>query len=409
MDLLERYASVRADSLSFCAPLEQEDYGLQAMAETSPPKWHLAHTTWFFETFVLREYVDGYRPFNAAFEVLFNSYYNGIGAQYPRPQRGLLSRPVLEEVLDYRRHVDTSVEALLSTGHPEGDTIRRLVELGTHHEQQHQELFFTDIKYSLSRNPLFPAYSEGEAAADQQSRPLGWREHPGGKVTVGHEGGGFSFDNEQPRHEVLLQPFALADRLVTNAEYLAFIEDGGYRRPELWLSDGWATLTEQGWQAPLYWLQDNGDWQEYTLYGALPLDPACPVSHVSGYEADAYARWADGRLPTEFEWEAVAAGSPLEGQFVDSGSLHPDAALEGDDQLHGCLWEWTASAYGPYPGYKPATGAVGEYNGKFMANQLVLRGGSCVTSRSQMRPSYRNFFYPPDRWQFTGIRLARWL
>ncbi len=408
MDLQERYAGVRADSLRFCSPLETEDYSLQAMADTSPPKWHLAHTTWFFETFILREHVEDYRPFNPAFEVLFNSYYNGIGAQYPRPQRGLLSRPVLQEVLDYRQHVDTAVTQLLDQGHPESEEISRLVELGTHHEQQHQELFFTDIKYSLSRNPLYPAYREGEIGSAAPARPLGWQEHPGGQVAVGHPGEDFCFDNEQPRHEVLLQPFLLADRLVTNAEYLAFMEDGGYRRPELWLSDGWAVVQERGWQAPLYWLQDGGNWREYTLYGAQSLDPARPVSHVSGYEADAYARWAGSRLPTEFEWEACAVNSPLEGQFVDSNRLHPEAAAEGDAQLHGCLWEWTSSAYGPYPGYKPAAGAVGEYNGKFMANQLVLRGGSCVTSRSQLRPSYRNFFYPPDRWQFTGIRLARW-
>ena len=410
MELPQRYAQVRADSERFCAPLEKEDYSLQAMADTSPPKWHLAHTSWFFETFVLKPHVDGYRPFNPSYEVLFNSYYNGIGDQYPRPERGLLSRPVLEDVLAYRRHVDMGIEALLASGHPESATIEALVELGTHHEQQHQELFFTDIKYSLSRNPLAPAYTGGELTPDPEPASTGWMEHGGGTVSVGYSGGGFCFDNELPAHQVLLQPFALADRLVTNGEYMAFIEDGGYRRPELWLSDGWTAVQERGWQAPLYWSNRGDGWVEYTLYGLKPLDPNSPVSHVSGYEADAYARWADYRLPSEFEWETLAGPLPLEGQFVEDGPLHPRGPLgEQDTQMHGCLWEWTSSAYSPYPGYRPAAGAVGEYNGKFMANQLVLRGGSCVTSRSQVRPSYRNFFYPPDRWQFTGIRLAKWL
>jgi ergothioneine biosynthesis protein EgtB len=380
------------------------------MADTSPPKWHLAHTTWFFETFILKPFDADHAPYNPAFEVLFNSYYNGIGEQHPRPQRGLLSRPVLEEVLRYRQHVDQRVERLLSEDHPGQQQIRQLVELGTHHEQQHQELFFTDIKYSLSRNPLYPAYTAGEPGRSAAPRSLGWLEHSGGRVEVGHRTAGFCFDNEQPAHEVLLQPYALADRLVTNAEYMAFVEDGGYRRPELWLSDGWATVQERGWQSPLYWLPGECGWQEYSLYGPITLDPSRPVSHVSGYEADAFARWADCRLPTEFEWEALATGESLRGQFVESGQLHPEPpADESDRQLHGYLWEWTSSAYCPYPGYRPAAGAVGEYNGKFMANQLVLRGGSCVTSRSQLRPTYRNFFYPPDRWQFTGIRLAKWL
>ena len=409
-DLSQRFSQVRADSLRFCEPLETEDYCLQAMPETSPPKWHLAHTTWFFETFILKQYEAGFVPFNPAFEVLFNSYYNGIGAQHPRPERGLLSRPVLDDVLAYRADVDRRIENLLSSGHPEQEAIVTLVELGTHHEQQHQELFFTDIKYSLSRNPLAPPYDDAALPAVGPLHDGGWLEHPGGRVSIGHQDGGFCFDNELPVHEVLLQPFALADRLVTNAEYLGFIEDGGYHRPELWLSDGWATVQAQGWEAPLYWRSAGESRQEYTLYGLRDLQPAAPVSHVSGYEADAYARWAGFRLPSEFEWEVVAAGHELEGQFVESGVWHPLAPGQAEDtQLHGCLWEWTSSAYGPYPGYRPASGAVGEYNGKFMANQLVLRGGSCVTSRSQLRPSYRNFFYPPDRWQFSGIRLAQWL
>jgi ergothioneine biosynthesis protein EgtB len=396
--------------LNFCAPLHPEDYGLQAMPETSPPKWHLAHTSWFFETFVLKPYLRRYEVFDPHFEVLFNSYYNGIGAQHPRPERGLLSRPLLEDVMAYRRHIDQAVLDLLHSNHPEAAAIESLVELGTHHEQQHQELFFTDIKYSLSRNPLRPAYSAQPMTPPSSSREMAWIEHSGGRFSAGHRGEGFCFDNEQPVHEVLLQPFALGDRLVSNGEYLAFIEAGGYQCPEYWLSDGWATVTSEGWRAPLYWEENDGEWQHFTLHGMQPLAMAEPVSHISAYEADAYARWSDLRLPTEYEWEAVARGYPLEGQFVERGEHHPAApAGEQDHQFYGCLWEWTASAYAPYPGYRPARGAVGEYNGKFMANQLVLRGGSCVTSCSQLRPSYRNFFYPPDRWQFTGIRLAKWL
>ncbi|MEM0954621.1 MAG: ergothioneine biosynthesis protein EgtB [Pseudomonadota bacterium] len=408
MDLEQRFAEVRADSERFCTPLHREDYSLQAMADTSPPKWHLAHTSWFFETFVLKPYQPEFQAFNPAFEVLFNSYYNGIGDQHPRPERGLLSRPALEEVLDYREHVNTSIHSLLRSEHAEQDTIRSLVELGTHHEQQHQELFFTDIKYSLSRNPIAPAYLEQAVPLEPDAHSMGWLEHSGGKSVVGHQVGGFCFDNELPAHEVLLQPFALADRLVTNAEYQAFIDDGGYQSPEYWLSDGWATVSKQDWQAPLYWRHIDGAWQEYSLYGLIPLDPNRPVSHVSGYEADAYARWAGHRLPSEFEWEIMAREHPLQGQFVDEGLLHPASAGGAEHQLHGGLWEWTSSAYTPYPGFQTAAGAVGEYNGKFMANQWVLRGGSCVTSRSQLRSSYRNFFYPPDRWQFTGIRLASW-
>ena len=408
MELERRFTEVRADSERFCTPLNKEDYSLQAMADTSPPKWHLAHTSWFFETFVLKQYAPDYKAFNAAFEVLFNSYYNGIGDQHPRAERGLLSRPALEDVLEYRAHVNAGITRLLQADHSERERIHSLVELGTHHEQQHQELFFTDIKYGLSRNPLAPAYLNETLASAPEPHSLGWLEHGGGQFSVGHPGDGFCFDNELPVHDVLLQPFALADRLVTNAEYLAFIEAGGYQSPEYWLSDGWATVCKEDWQAPLYWRRDASGWREYSLYGMVALDPYRPVSHVSGYEADAYARWAGYRLPSEFEWEVVAREEPVQGQFVDTGILHPTVAGESEHQLHGGLWEWTSSSYAPYPGYTPAAGAVGEYNGKFMANQLVLRGGSCVTSRSQLRPSYRNFFYPPDRWQFTGIRLAAW-
>jgi ergothioneine biosynthesis protein EgtB len=408
--LLKRFLQVRADSEKFCAPLEIEDYGLQAMPETSPPKWHLAHTSWFYETFILKIHQPGYRSFSPDFEVLFNSYYNGIGAQHPRAERGLLSRPSLGEVMDYRNHVTQAIAELLEAdSHLEKDRTEQLVELGTHHEQQHQELFFTDIKYGFSRNPLLPIYCQDALANSPNTRPLNWIEHAGGEVTVGHRAAGFCFDNEQPSHPVILQPFRLADRLVSNGEYAEFIADGGYQRPELWLADGWSKLDEQGWTAPLYWHQQDGERFEYTLHGSLPLNPGAPVSHVSAYEADAYARWANARLPSEFEWEALAANQELSGQFVEGGQFHPLAPTDANDtQLYGNLWQWTSSAYGPYPGYQPAAGAVGEYNGKFMANQLVLRGGSCVTSQSQLRRSYRNFFYPPDRWQFSGIRLAQW-
>ena len=409
-ELLQRFERVRSDSERFCEPLELEDYSLQAMPETSPPKWHLAHTSWFFETFVLKPYVDGYQAWHPDFEVLFNSYYNGIGAQHPRPERGLLSRPLLAEVLEYRAHVNDQVGQLLDGGdHPEIKRIVELVELGTHHEQQHQELFFTDIKYSLSRNPLYPAYRDEALEPSEAPGELAWIEHPGGEVRVGHSGDGFCFDNELPSHSVLLQPFALADRLVTNGEFLSFLQAGAYEDPQLWLADGWNTVCEQGWQSPLYWVQREGEWYEYTLYGLQALDLNRPAVHISGYEADAYARWAQARLPTEFEWESVAANFAGQGQFIEADDLHPAGPVtEGDPQLHGCVWEWTSSAYAPYPGYQPATGSVGEYNGKFMANQWVLRGGSCVTSRAQLRNSYRNFFYPPDRWQFSGMRLAKW-
>jgi ergothioneine biosynthesis protein EgtB len=411
VDLLQRFQQVRADSEKFCEPLALEDYGLQAMPATSPPKWHLAHSSWFYETFVLKDLQREYQPFDPAFEVLFNSYYNGIGAQHPRAERGLLSRPGLDKVRAYRAHVTDAVTGLLQEeAHPEQARITELVTLGMHHEQQHQELFFTDIKYSFSRNPLLPTYCETSPEVASKLRPQGWIEHPGGEVPVGYRGEGFCFDNEIPTHRVLLQPFELGDRLICNGEYLAFMADGGYQRPELWLADGWNESSEQGWKAPLYWKQRDGEWFEYSLHGLLPLDPATPVSHISAYEADAYARWAGARLASEFEWEAVAAGHVPGGQFVEAGQFHPRATTGADDtQLYGCLWQWTSSAYGPYPGYRPAAGTVGEYNGKFMANQLVLRGGSCVSSQSQVRASYRNFFYPPDRWQFTGIRLAQWI
>ncbi|EED35182.1 hypothetical protein NOR51B_1127 [Luminiphilus syltensis NOR5-1B] len=406
-DLIARFKAVREDSLSHCRPLSTEDYGLQAEPFTSPPKWHLAHTTWFFETFLLVPFLEGYERKDPLYEMLFNSYYNGIGEQFPRPKRGLLSRPALEEVVAYRSHVDAAIERLMSDdGHPQREVITDRMRLGIEHECQHQELFFTDIKYSLSINPLHPVFSPSETDADTSDieSPLRWLSFPGGLSSIGHEGPDFCFDNEQPRHPVYLQPFELASRLVTNGEFQQFIDDGGYQRPELWLADGWNTLQQERWSAPLYWRGDH----EYTLHGLKPRSAHQPVTHVSGYEAEAYARWAGARLPTEQEWESAASGTLLpekNAPLLHPGSAAPDVA--DLQQLFDACWQWTRSAYVPYPGFSAAEGAIGEYNGKFMSNQWVLRGGSCVTSPDHLRPSYRNFFYPNDRWQFSGLRLAR--
>ena len=409
--LISAYQAIRRNSEAFCEPLAIEDYGLQAVAETSPPKWHLAHTSWFFETFILKVFCPDYRSPWPEYTYLFNSYYNGIGEQFARARRGLLSRPTVAQVYEYRHWVDRWMLELLADDRLQAVTgFRQRLQLGLHHEQQHQELFFTDLKYSFSCNPLYPVYRAGDMPRDDGVVPsMGWREFAGGEGAVGYQGEGFCFDNELPRHPVLLQPYGLATRPVTNAEYLAFIDAGGYRQPEWWLADGWAELQQQGWQAPLYWQQQNGEWFEYTLHGLRPLALQAPVVHVSGYEADAYARWSGCRLPTEAEWEQAAATLPVTGQFVEAGHLQPlavatDTPLQG---MFGSVWEWTASSYAPYPGFCAAEGAVGEYNGKFMCNQLVLRGGSCVSSQSHLRASYRNFFYPRDRWQFSGIRLAR--
>ncbi len=415
-DLADRYRRVRAQSEALCRPLAIEDYGVQPMDDASPPKWHLAHTTWFFETFLLREFDAGYRSLDDRYQSLFNSYYNGIGEPYPRPRRGLLSRPRVSEVYDYRAHVDAAMQRLLARA---DDAMRRRAVLGLNHEQQHQELMLTDIKYNLGHNPLRPAYRDDLDDRAGVSRALGFDEHPGGVFTVGASEP-FCFDNELPRHTVLLQPFALGDRLVTNAEFLAFMEDGGYDRPSLWLSDGWSAARAGGWRCPLYWRRRDGRWLEYRLSGEHTLLPDAPVVHVSAFEADAYARWAGCRLPTEFEWETVAAPlDPVAGNFAEDGGLHPLSAevlpaqgarrLDAPRrrQLFGDAWEWTASAYAPYPGYRVLPGTLGEYNGKFMSSQLVLRGGSCATPRGHVRASYRNFFYPPDRWQFSGIRLAK--
>ncbi|MEH6571159.1 MAG: ergothioneine biosynthesis protein EgtB [Halioglobus sp.] len=421
-DAIEKlYRETRAQSLAFCGPLNTEDYGLQAEPFVSPPKWHLAHTTWFFETFLLKPFLTDYVTPDSRYEVLFNSYYNGIGEQFSRHRRGLLSRPTVAQVLEYRSHVDHAMARLLAVGsHPDRGEILVRAVLGVEHERQHQELFFTDIKYSLAMNPMLPAFAEAALENKaEEALPLQWCSYVGGVVQTGFDGDGFCYDNELPRHKVFLESFELAHRLVSNGEYQQFIDDGGYRRPELWLADGWATVQAQDWQMPLYWRQREGEALEYTLHGLQPRLSATPVCHVSGYEADAYARWADARLPTESEWEyaaatdaaagAPAAGAPATKGGVDEGYYHPRAAAhsEGLLQLYGECWQWTQSAYSGYPGFTVSAGAIGEYNGKFMSNQWVLRGGSCVSKSEQLRPSYRNFFYPQDRWQFSGIRLAR--
>jgi len=408
--LLERYRSIRAASLELRAPLSPEDCQVQSMPDVSPTKWHLAHTAWFFDAVVL-EPRPGYAPSDPAFRVLYNSYYNSLGAQHPRPERGLVTRPGLDEVLRYRDWVDGRMGELIERS-PERELaeLADLVEIGVNHEQQHQELLLMDIKHVFSCNPLRPAYRTAPPRPQPAAQALAWIEHPGGVHEVGHEGPGFAYDNEGPRHEVLLRPFRLASRLVTNAEFLEFVESGGYSRPELWLSDGWATIQAEGWRGPLYWEPVSGGWQEFTLGGTRPLVPDAPVAHVSYYEADAFARWRQARLPSEHEWEVVARTRPVEGNFVGAGVFHPLPAPPGFGdapvQLFGDLWEWTASPYTPYPGYRPVAGPLGEYNGKFMCNQFVLRGGACVTADGHVRPTYRNFFYPHTRWHFSGIRLA---
>ena len=405
--LAERYAAVRQLTEQLAAPLSAEDQTVQSMPDVSPTKWHRAHVSWFFETFVLTPYLSGYTEYHPGFGYLFNSYYEAAGARYPRPARGLVSRPGVQEIARYRTHVDEHMRALLGQGI--GEPAAFLVELGLHHEEQHQELLLMDIKHVLSASPLDPVYSNVSPAAPRTrpapAKATRWVGHPGGETAIGYGGAGFAFDNEAPRHVVRLAPFEIADRAVTCGEWLAFIDDGGYRRPELWLSDGWAVVNEQRWTSPLYWREEGTDWSVYTLAGRKPLDPDEPVCHVSLYEADAYARWAGVRLPTECEWEAVAAERPVAGRFLDPGRPHPEP--QQADTFYGDVWVWTASAYLPYPGFHPWPGGVGEYNGKFMVNQHVLRGGSCVTPLGHVRPTYRNFFPPGARWPFTGVRLAR--
>ncbi|NUZ07107.1 ergothioneine biosynthesis protein EgtB [Piscinibacter koreensis] len=416
--LARRFRAVRDRTVALAAPLSPEDAQVQSMPDASPAKWHLAHVTWFFETFILERFEPDFAPHDAAFRVLFNSYYHGVGAQHPRAQRGLVTRPTLDAVLAYRRDVDARMQALLAGSLPPdaASAVEALVTLGLEHEQQHQELLLTDIKHAFSLNPLAPAYAQRWPIAQVQPAPLAWFGLPGGLVGIGHDpglDGAFAFDNEAPRHRVWLEPYELASRPATNGDFAAFIDDGGYRRPELWLSMGWDWVQAGARAAPLYWRRDGARWLSHTLHGVVEIDPHTPVCHLSYFEADAYARWAGARLPTEAEWEHAArrlAGG-VRGNFADRGAYHPlPPAVTGDTQpvqMFGDVWEWTGSAYLPYPGYRPAPGAVGEYNGKFMCNQFVLRGGSCATPEGHVRASYRNFFPPDAQWQFSGVRLAR--
>ncbi|HEX3673810.1 MAG TPA: ergothioneine biosynthesis protein EgtB [Rhizomicrobium sp.] len=393
------YRDVRAASTAIAEPLTAEDQCVQSMPDASPTKWHLAHTTWFFERMILaRE--PGYEPFDARYDAIFNSYYLGIGTPFSRPHRGLLTRPSAQEIAAYRAHVDDAMEHLLAAP---GAEKRALIVLGLNHEQQHQELMLTDIKHAFSCNPLLPTYRPDTPAPVAAASAMDWTPHEGGTVEIGHDGKDFAFDNESPRHKVLQHPFRIASRLVTCGEYRAFIEDGGYTRPEFWLSDGWAQAQREGWRAPLYWLDDD---RIFTLRGVRAISAAEPVAHVSFYEAAAYAAWAGKRLPTEHEWEAAAAHEPVQGNFLGSDALHPVAAQGGAHGMFGDAWAWTRSSYDPYPGFRPFDGSLAEYNGKFMVGQIVLRGGSCVTPHDHIRATYRNFFPPSTRWQFSGIRLA---
>jgi ergothioneine biosynthesis protein EgtB len=383
--MARRYEGVRGHTEQLAAALTQEDQCVQSMPDASPAKWHRAHTTWFFEQFVLRAFAPRYQVFDPAFGFLFNSYYEAVGPRHPRPSRGVLTRPPVQQVTAYRAHVDAAMRQLIPGM---ADDAARLVELGLQHEQQHQELLLTDMLHAFAQNPLVPSVLPDWQEPECAPAPTRFVDFPGGVVRIGWPGAGFCFDNETPAHDALLQDYALASRLVRNAEWLDFMRDGGYRTPTLWMSDGWAQVQAQGWSAPLYWQERDGGWWLMGLGGLAPLDPDRPVRHISWYEADAFARWADARLPTEEEWEAA--------------STHCDIR-----EATGHVWQWTSGAYRPYPRYRPEAGAVGEYNGKFMVNQMVLRGGSLATPAGHTRPSYRNFFHPDKRWQFSGLRLAR--
>ena len=410
--LPERYQRIRGTTEALCEPLEVEDYSLQSMDDASPTKWHLAHTSWFFEAMLLKPLLGGYREFHPRYAYLFNSYYESLGERHARPKRGLLSRPTLTEVMAYRRHVDAHMLQLLSQTNAKTE---ELSLIGLNHEQQHQELLLTDIKHLFANNPLQPRYRE-PAVEPGEALPLSWLQQPEGIRETGFSKGrddkAFAYDNESPRHRSWLDAYAIANRPVTNAEYRDFIDDGGYRDARLWLSDAWTLIKNEDWQAPLYWQNRDGQWWHYTLQGARVVNDHEPVAHLSLYEADAYARWAQARLPTETEWEAVAANYAIDGDFAQAHAAHPQAlsstqAGAASAFLYGGVWEWTSSAYGPYPGYQTPAGALGEYNAKFMCSQAVLRGGSCATPQDHMRASYRNFFYPHQQWQFSGLRLAK--
>jgi ergothioneine biosynthesis protein EgtB len=401
-----RFSEVRRFTTSLTVPLTSEDQTVQSMPDVSPTKWHLAHTTWFFEAFVLGRFARGYEPFHPAYSYLFNSYYEAVGPRHARSERGLLTRPGVDEIVDYRAFVDAKLLDLLASGdHP--DELGSIMEIGLNHEQQHQELLLMDIKHVLSCNPLDPSYEVAANRTPSVARPLGWVDHDGGLVSVGHDGDGFAFDNEGPHHRTYVHPFAVADRPVTCGEWLAFMADGGYERSELWLSDGWATVRDRGWKAPSYWHQDEaGEWSTFTLYGREPIDPDAPVSHISFYEADAYAHWSGWRLPSEVEWE-LAIG-PTAATDKRTHGLEPiTRSVDHAPTASGEVWEWTGSAYLPYPGYRAPAGAIGEYNGKFMVNQHVLRGSACITSPGHDRSTYRNFFPPVSRWPYAGLRVAR--
>ncbi len=401
--LLARYVAIRRTTEAITEGLTPEDMMIQSMPDASPTKWHLAHTSWFFETFILKPRLPGYRQFHNDFTFLFNSYYKLVGSHPNRAFRSLFSRPTLEQVLEYRRHVDRHMLQFL--GDIKNEDVSSLTETGLNHEQQHQELIVTDIKHGLWSNPLRPSWRKPLPLATEEPVAVTWSGFDENLYSIGFSGDGFSFDNETPRHQVFLNQFSIASRLVTNADYLEFMRDGGYTQPELWLSEGWDTVNAQQWHAPLYWEEHDGEWLNYTCSGLRPLDPNEPICHVSFFEADAYARWAGARLPTEAEWEVAASFQKIEGNFLESGRFHPTAS--SGSQFFGDVWEWTASPYTAYPGFRPAEGALGEYNGKFMCNQMVLRGGSCATPQSHIRATYRNFFPPHARWQFMGFRLAK--
>ncbi len=411
-ELLLAFRETRRFTEKLASPLEPEDCVIQSMPDVSPTRWHMAHTTWFFETFLLRDAIPGYVPHDPAYSVLFNSYYNGVGEQFPRDQRGFLSRPTVRQVLEYRRAVNEQVEDLLLRGDKLPDSLLDVVEIGINHEQQHQELIVTDIKHVLSCNPLLPAYDAALLPRPESPAPRGWTEFEGGVHEIGHEGGSFAFDNEGPRHKVYLEDFSLRNSPVTNREYSEFVADGGYRDPRHWLSAGWSWVKQAGLERPLYWRRHEGKMREFTLGGLADICGSdLPLCHVSYFEADAYARWAGARLPTEAEWETAALPAPLLGNFADVGRLHPggSGSAASPTRMFGDVWEWTQSAYDAYPGYSAPSGALGEYNGKFMCGQFVLRGGSCATPAGHIRRTYRNFFPPDARWQFSGIRLAKQL